>query len=302
MRQRSSHAARGRSCAHPPRAAPPMRFYVPLATSPPEFGLLGLSTPDTFRPWPFSDLRRFTPPTASLSCFIQAPPMDSKNMNGVALSLAFRRWFVRRFPASETPDPNVLPAEADRVDLSQTPPRVLPLEQHLAFCRVRRCVTHLDAPRTETPREEGTPTRQTALTLPVKSRLPPPRWRLTRRPNNATDNQIRKPGRHPFPSLPPPPTTSVAKTIHSRVGFVTVVSLGEHSSLTKLTLPSSPGHPRAPVPFQVREPQPKRLSGYDCLLASRPDRRTRSWRHTRLNGKVATASRSQLAEIGRAHV
>lgn len=78
MRQRPSSAARGRSCAHPPRAAPPMRFYVPLATSPSEFGFLGLSTPDTFRPWPFSCLRRFTPPTASLLYFIQAPPIGFK--------------------------------------------------------------------------------------------------------------------------------------------------------------------------------------------------------------------------------
>jgi hypothetical protein len=188
------------------------------------------------------------------------------------LSLAFRRWFVRRFPDSETPSPNVLPAEADRVDLPQTPPRVLPLEQHLAFCRVRRCVTHLDAPRTETPREEGTPTRQTTLTLPVKSRLPPPRWRLTRRPNNTTDNQIRKPGRHAFLSLPPPTATSVAKTTHSRVGFVAVCIPWRTLEPNETHTPFQSRTPEGARAFPGARAQPKRLFRIRLPLglASRP--------------------------------
>lgn len=42
-----------------------LRSSIPLTTSPLEFGLPGNTTPGTFRPWPFSSLRRFTPPDGS---------------------------------------------------------------------------------------------------------------------------------------------------------------------------------------------------------------------------------------------
>jgi hypothetical protein len=42
-----------------------LRSSVPLAASPLEFGQPGISTPGIFRPWPFSSLRRFTPPDGS---------------------------------------------------------------------------------------------------------------------------------------------------------------------------------------------------------------------------------------------
>lgn len=41
------------------------RFVVPRAASPLESGLPGASTPGIFRPWPFSSLRRITPPDGS---------------------------------------------------------------------------------------------------------------------------------------------------------------------------------------------------------------------------------------------
>jgi hypothetical protein len=55
-----------------------LRFHVPLAASPLESGSPGLTSPDIFRPWPFSDLRRLTPPAAHLFCFTQIPPMGFK--------------------------------------------------------------------------------------------------------------------------------------------------------------------------------------------------------------------------------
>jgi hypothetical protein len=42
-----------------------LRSCVPLAASLLEFGLPEVSTPGIFRPWPFSGLRRFTPPDSS---------------------------------------------------------------------------------------------------------------------------------------------------------------------------------------------------------------------------------------------
>jgi hypothetical protein len=42
-----------------------LRFCVPLAASPLESGPPGITTPGIFRPWPFSDLRRFPPPDSS---------------------------------------------------------------------------------------------------------------------------------------------------------------------------------------------------------------------------------------------
>jgi len=46
-----------------------LRFLVPLATSPLKSGLPGITTPGIFRPWPFSDLRRFAPSNGSPALF-----------------------------------------------------------------------------------------------------------------------------------------------------------------------------------------------------------------------------------------
>ena len=46
-----------------------LRFVVPLATSPLKSGLPGITTPGNFRPWPFSDLRRFSPSDGSSVLF-----------------------------------------------------------------------------------------------------------------------------------------------------------------------------------------------------------------------------------------
>lgn len=42
-----------------------LSLTIPLAASLLEFGQPGFTTPGIFRPWPFSDLRRFTPPDNS---------------------------------------------------------------------------------------------------------------------------------------------------------------------------------------------------------------------------------------------
>lgn len=49
-------------CSAGPRL---LRFRVPLAASLLRSGLPGITTPGTFRPWSFSNLRRFTPPDNS---------------------------------------------------------------------------------------------------------------------------------------------------------------------------------------------------------------------------------------------
>lgn len=55
-------------------------FYAPLATSVSKSG--SRASPGIFRPWAFSTLRRLTPSTHRLSCFIQAPPMRFKEQYG----------------------------------------------------------------------------------------------------------------------------------------------------------------------------------------------------------------------------
>lgn len=150
-------------------------------------------------------------------------------------------------------------AESERgVDRSQTPkpaasmPRALLSEQPLTFCRIHRCVTHLGLPQNETPREEGTPTRQRVLTLPVKSRLPPP---LDDRPvvRNKRLRQTNPKTRSPsVPVTPSPPPSSVAKTACPRSRPHSLRALLEHSSLVSLQLPPATDTSRHPRPSEAQ--------------------------------------------------
>jgi hypothetical protein len=55
-----------------------LRFHVPLTASLLESGTPGLTSPGIFRPWPFSNLRRFAPPATHLFCFTHIPPLVFK--------------------------------------------------------------------------------------------------------------------------------------------------------------------------------------------------------------------------------
>jgi hypothetical protein len=144
--------ARCRSCARPPRTAPPVRFCVPLATSPRESGLPELASLGIFRPWAFSTLRRLTPPRGQPVLFHTGTTYRiQRTRTALRRSLRFEIGSSEDLPVSKTPSSNVLSAETDRVDLSLNLPRALPFEQAPAFCRMRQCVTHLDVPQANHP-------------------------------------------------------------------------------------------------------------------------------------------------------
>lgn len=65
------------------RASQPLlRFRAPSVTSSLRFGYPGFTSPGTFRPWSFSDLRRFTPASIYSACFIRVPLMGFKEQRG----------------------------------------------------------------------------------------------------------------------------------------------------------------------------------------------------------------------------
>jgi hypothetical protein len=67
--------------------APSLRFLVPLAIAPREYGLPGVCTPSIVRPWVFSTLRRFSPPRGFLSFSARYHLWDFKERASVQVCL-----------------------------------------------------------------------------------------------------------------------------------------------------------------------------------------------------------------------
>lgn len=150
-----------------------LRFHIPLATSPLEFGLPGFTTPGIFRPWPFSALRRFAPPDGSSVLF------HTDTTYGIQ-----RTQTIRCFPCG--PDRSILgtvPSGITRLghaDNPKVPARfrcVARNDDQLLLTRrsrraMRRRVTHRVGCK-QPIREEGTPTC-TDVQTDHKCRTPSP--------------------------------------------------------------------------------------------------------------------------------
>jgi hypothetical protein len=154
--------------------------------------------------------------TVSLSCFIQAPPIGFKEHErrcAVLCVLNAVRPKISQFQNAKLERAlNRSRWRGSVVDSAARPaPQATPgLLPYTSMCHSPRCFAN------DSSREEGTPTRQMALTLPVKSRLLPPHRRPTRRPKNATNEQIRKSTRLSVLVTTFALPASVAKTIRPR--------------------------------------------------------------------------------------
>lgn len=133
-----------------------LRFHVPLTASLLESGTPGLTSPGIFRPWPFSNLRRFAPPATHLFCFTQIPPMGFKEQTARCVREPTLHpdecSFWNHLPNRRAPKhPHALqPVVRNKPRPSMAKPFLLPLRQHVTHHTTCKQIT----------REEGTSTWQ----------------------------------------------------------------------------------------------------------------------------------------------
>lgn len=149
-------------------AEPPVRFCTPLATSPIESGLPGITTPGTFRTWACAALLRFTPLSACLPCFMQAPPVGFKERVG--------NHRLSRTATAHCPKATRCNRLAGRCNHRSDCPTHRARLLNQPFGASRHPMTAAGTSLTQTlqraPREEGTPTsHQTPKVTFVKSQL-----------------------------------------------------------------------------------------------------------------------------------
>jgi hypothetical protein len=154
--------------------------------------------------------------TASLSCFIQTPPVGFKEHERRCVVLRVLnavRPKISQFQNTKSERALDRSRWQGSIADSAAPPApqaTSDLLPYTSMCHSPRCFAN------DSSREEGTLTRQTALTLPVKSRLLPPHRRPIRRPKNTTNKQIRKSTRLSVLVTTFILSVSVAKTIQPR--------------------------------------------------------------------------------------
>ena len=139
------------------------RVFVPSGDSPLESGLPGASTPGIFRPWPFSDLRRFTPPDGLPVLFHTDTTYGIQRTRTIDVSCGPDRATLGTVPSGITSRTRTQPRRVDcKVPLGNTTQTTHPLSSPSCQTK-RRCVTHHSECK-QTEREEGATTSQTLQT------------------------------------------------------------------------------------------------------------------------------------------